>query len=105
MLRHASKTIALTGAGVSTESGIPDFRSASGLWSRFDPMEYGTLGAFKADPEKVWGMLTELIAIDKAQPNPGHLAMASMEKKGFLHGIITQNIDMLHTKAGSRKIV
>ncbi len=105
MLRQSRKVIALTGAGVSTESGIPDFRSAGGLWSRFDPMEYGTLGAFENDPRKVWEMLRELVDIADATPNPGHKALAKMEEAGILKGIITQNIDMLHQKAGSRTVV
>ncbi|MEN8257173.1 MAG: NAD-dependent deacylase [Thermodesulfobacteriota bacterium] len=105
VLKKSKKTIALTGAGVSTESGIPDFRSRDGLWSRFDPMEYATLGAFKKDPAKVWGMLTELIAIVDAKANAGHFAMAEMEKTGILAGIITQNIDSLHQKAGSMNVV
>ncbi|MBC8317599.1 MAG: NAD-dependent deacylase [Desulfobulbaceae bacterium] len=105
MLRQSRKTVALTGAGVSTESGIPDFRSAGGLWARFDPMEYGTLGAFEEDPRKVWNMLRELIGIADAEPNAGHMAMAEFEKSGILKGIITQNIDMLHQKAGSHTVV
>lgn len=105
LIRRAGKVVALTGAGVSTESGIPDFRSRDGLWSRFDPMEYGTLGAFRRDPAKVWTMLEELLAVIAAEPNPGHLAMAAMEKAGLLRGIITQNIDGLHQKAGSREVV
>lgn len=105
VLRYSQKVVALTGAGVSTESGIPDFRSAGGLWSRFDPMEYGTLGAFEKDPGKVWKMLRELIDIADATPNPGHKALAKMEEAGILKGIITQNIDMLHQKAGSRTVV
>ena len=105
VIRKARKTIALTGAGVSTESGIPDFRSKGGLWSRYDPIEYGTIGAFRADPDKVWTMLAELTEITRAEPNPGHLAMAALESAGFLQGIITQNIDGLHQKAGSRAVV
>ncbi len=97
--------VALTGAGVSTESGIPDFRSRNGLWSRFDPLEYGTLDAFRRDPVKVWTMLAELLAIVDARPNAGHMAMAALEQRGWLHGIITQNIDGLHQKAGSRTVV
>jgi len=105
ILKKAKKAIALTGAGVSTESGIPDFRSKSGLWSRFDPMEYGTISAFRQDPAKVWKMLKELISITDAQPNPGHLAMAEFEDKNILKGIITQNIDLLHQKAGSKNVI
>lgn len=105
VIRNARKTIVLTGAGVSTESGIPDFRSKGGLWSRYDPMEYGTIGAFRVDPDKVWTMLAELTEITGAEPNPGHLALAALEAGGFLQGIITQNIDGLHQKAGSRAVV
>lgn len=105
LVHEASNVYAFTGAGVSVESGIPDFRSASGLWSRFDPMEYGTLGAFRRDPEKVWRMLQELVEIVDAEPNAGHRAMARMEEAGLLSGIITQNIDGLHQKAGSRNVI
>lgn len=104
-IRNAGTAIALTGAGVSTESGIPDFRSKGGLWSRFDPMEYGTLGAFRKDPVKVWSMLAELLFIADAKPNKGHEVMAGMERAGRLKGIITQNIDGLHQKAGSQTVV
>lgn len=105
LIRNAGRVIALTGAGVSTESGIPDFRSRNGLWSRFDPMEYGTLGAFRRDPVKVWDMLSELLFVADAEPNDGHLAMAGMEQAGFLTAVITQNIDSLHQKAGSSNVV
>ena len=105
LLENAGKIIALTGAGVSTESGIPDFRSKDGLWSRFDPIEYCTLGAFRRDPVKVWTMLSELLYIIDAKPNDGHKAMARMERAGRLHGIVTQNIDGLHQKAGSCSVV
>jgi NAD-dependent deacetylase len=105
IIRKAEKVIALTGAGASTESGIPDFRSKRGLWSRYDPIEFGTIGAFRNDPVKVWTMLAELYKITEAEPNPGHTALASLEEKGFIQGIITQNIDGLHQKAGSRTVV
>jgi NAD-dependent deacetylase len=104
-LASSRKTIAFTGAGVSTESGIPDFRSAEGLWARFDPAEYATLGAFRADPEKVWRMLAELETVLDAQPNAGHLAMARLEAGGALEGIVTQNIDGLHQAAGNSRVV
>ena len=105
LIRSAGRVIALTGAGASTESGIPDFRSRNGLWSRFDPLEYGTIGVFRRDPGKVWTMLAELLAVTDAEPNAGHRALAAMEAMGRLHGIITQNIDGLHQKAGSRSVV
>ncbi len=105
MIRRSRKVIVLTGAGASTESGIPDFRGKGGLWSRYAPMEYGTIGAFRTNPRKVWRMLAELVDITKAEPNPGHYGLATLEKAGFLKGIITQNIDGLHQKAGSRTVV
>lgn len=112
LVEHAAKLIsramypvALTGAGVSTESGIPDFRSRDGLWSRFDPMEYGTIGAFRRDPVKVWSMLAELLSLVDTQPNSGHKDMARLEQQGLLKAVITQNIDTLHQKAGSREVV
>jgi NAD-dependent deacetylase len=105
LLRKSRKGVALTGAGVSTESGIPDFRGRNGLWTRYDPVEYGTLGAFNADPEKVWCMLASLLEIVDAEPNSGHKALAALEKQGLLAGIITQNIDRLHQKGGSKNVV
>ncbi len=105
LVASSSSAYAFTGAGVSVESGIPDFRSASGLWSRYDLMEYGTLGAFRRDPKKVWKMLMELVEIVHAMPNAGHRAMSRMEERGWLRGIITQNIDGLHQKAGSLNVV
>lgn len=105
LIRRADKVIALTGAGVSTESGIPDFRSRGGLWSRFDPMEYGTISAFRRNPDKVWKMLQELLFVVNARANTGHEAMARMERAGYLQGIVTQNIDGLHQKAGSSVVV
>ncbi len=68
LIQKSSCVYALTGAGASVESGIPDFRSASGLWARFDPMEYGSIGAFRRDPITVWDMLCELMAIVDALP-------------------------------------
>jgi len=105
LLKQSQNAVALTGAGVSTESGIPDFRGKGGLWSRFDPFEYGTLGAFSADPEKVWRMLASLLKIINAEPNTGHKGLAVLEEKGLLTGIITQNIDGLHQKGDSRNVV
>lgn len=105
VIRRRGGMVALTGAGASTESGIPDFRGADGLWARYDPLEYGTLAAFQRDPVRVWTMLAELLAVVEARPNPGHLAMARLEEEGWLAGIITQNIDGLHQKAGSRNVV
>lgn len=98
--------VALTGAGVSTESGIPDFRSPGGLWDRFDPFEFAHIDSFRRDPERVWEMLVELRGmVEGAKPNPGHVALAELEWAGLLDGIITQNIDGLHTRAGSKRVV
>ena len=105
LLKQSHNPVALTGAGVSTESGIPDFRGKDGLWSRFDPYEYGTMGAFLTNPEKVWRMLASLLQIANAEPNTGHKGLALLEKKGVLTGIITQNIDGLHQKGGSRNVI
>ena len=104
-LASADKAIVLSGAGISTESGIPDFRSADGIWSRYDPAEYATLGAFLRDPAKVWLMLAELDELLRAQPNPGHTALAELEQAGAVAGIVTQNVDGLHQAAGSRNVV
>lgn len=98
--------VALTGAGASVESGIPDFRSAGGLWDKFDPMEYATIQAFKRDPQRVWNMLHELEGtLGKSQPNAGHRALARLEEAGLLKAIITQNIDNLHQEAGSEEVI
>jgi len=103
---QAPRTVALTGAGISVESGIPDFRSAGGLWERFDPMEYGTIEAFRANPEKVWTMLHEMSAVmKKAQPNPAHKGLVRLQEMGKLHHIITQNIDNLHQAAGATGVI
>ena len=96
----------LTGAGISTESGIPDFRSPTGLWAQFDPMEYATLAAFRDDPEKVWRFYAPRISmLVEVQPNPAHEALAELERLGLVRAIVTQNIDLLHARAGSREVV
>lgn len=98
--------VALTGAGISVESGIPAFRGAQGMWERYDPMEYATIGAFVADPKKVWKMLAEMMGVlTRAAPNAAHSALAELERGGLLRAVITQNIDGLHQAAGSRKVV
>ena len=104
-LASARKAVALTGAGISTESGIPDFRGAGGLWGRFNPAEYATLGAFRRDPAKVWRMLAELEELLQARPNPAHVALADLERSGHVSGVVTQNVDGLHQAGGSRTVV
>jgi NAD-dependent deacetylase len=101
----ADMTVALTGAGVSTESGIPDFRSKNGLWSRYDIREYGTIDAFHRNPGKVWRMLREMLSLLDAEPNPAHRALARLEEMGYLDAIVTQNVDNLHQEAGSQTVV
>ncbi|MBW1735979.1 MAG: NAD-dependent deacylase [Deltaproteobacteria bacterium] len=99
-------TLALTGAGISVESGIPDFRSAGGLWSKYDPAEYATITSFMANPEKVWNMLSEMDElVAGAKPNRAHISMGELEKLGYLHCIITQNIDNLHQAGGARNVI
>ena len=104
-LRSARKTIALTGAGISAESGIPTFRDPGGLWDRFDPEEYATIEAFRRHPGKVWRMMKEFTELKTARPNPGHLGLAQLEQMGFLRCLITQNVDNLHQDAGSRDVI
>ncbi len=106
LIRNSSNTCALTGAGISVESGISDFRSAGGLWERFDPMDYAHIDAFRRDPARVWRMLVEMDeVVSKAEPNPAHFALAQLEEMGLLATIITQNIDNLHQRAGSKNVV
>jgi NAD-dependent deacetylase len=98
--------VVLTGAGISTESGIPDFRSPTGIWAQYDPMEYATIDAFLEDPVKVWDFYAKrLAALDGAQPNDGHRALAELEDRGWVSAVVTQNIDRLHERAGSRTLV
>lgn len=105
-LVRGGRAIALTGAGISVDSGIPDFRSAHGLWSRYEPMEYATIDAFRLHPRKVWDMLFELHdTVGDAAPNAGHAALAELEEMGLLDAVITQNIDDLHQRAGSQDVV
>ena len=106
LIRRRQPCVALTGAGVSTESGVPDFRSPTGLWARFDPLEYGSIEAFRADPRKVWSFYKPRVAmLTEAEPNPAHLALAELERRGFVEAVVTQNIDLLHGRAGSKEVV
>ena len=103
---HSKKTIAFTGAGISVESGIPDFRGAQGLWQKYDPEEYAHIHAFYSNPERVWLMLKDMFAlVMSANPNPAHYGLAELERMGLLSSIITQNVDGLHQAAGSHKVV
>lgn len=101
LIMNAQKVIVFTGAGVSTESGIPDFRSPGGIWDRFDPRDF-TYQKFMTDPEgrkKMWQLHREGIMTD-AKPNPAHYAIAELDRLGKLDCVITQNVDYLHQKAG-----
>ncbi len=103
---NSKSTISLTGAGVSVESGIPDFRSAGGLWDKFDPAEYATIHAFQQDPEKVWNMLRAMDdVVSGARPNAAHIGMGKLEKMGLLQCIITQNVDNLHQDGGAENVI
>ena len=106
LVRDRGPAVVLTGAGISTESGIPDFRSPTGIWAQYDPEEYATIEAFRADPVKVWRFYAlRFRALTEAEPNPGHLALAELERGGHVRAVVTQNIDLLHERAGSRDVV
>ncbi|MET0608556.1 MAG: NAD-dependent deacylase [Gaiellaceae bacterium] len=106
LIRERQPCVVLTGAGVSTESGIPDFRSPTGLWAQFDPLEFGSIDAFRRDPIKVWSFYKPRISmLTDAQPNPAHIALAELEQHGLVQAVVTQNIDLLHERAGSREVV
>jgi NAD-dependent deacetylase len=105
LFRERGPAVVLTGAGVSTESGIPDFRSPTGIWAQYDPAEYATIDAFRANPRKVWSFYSlRLRVLVEAEPNAGHLALAELERAGHVSAVVTQNIDGLHQQAGSRDV-
>jgi NAD-dependent deacetylase len=107
LLRDARCAVVLTGAGVSVPSGIPDFRSpGSGLWENVDPMEVAHIDAWRRDPDRFWQFYGDRFAslFDK-QPNEAHLALAELERRGLVRGVITQNVDRLHRKAGSERVI
>jgi NAD-dependent deacetylase len=106
LVREHQPCVVLTGAGISTESGIPDFRSPTGIWAEYDPMEYATIGAFRRDPVKVWEFYAlRFETLTTAEPNAGHLALAELERRGLVSAIVTQNIDGLHLRAGSTDVI
>ena len=106
LLRDRQPCVVLTGAGVSTESGIPDFRSDTGIWAEVDPFEVASIRAFRRNPARVWSFYRERVHVLRdAQPNAAHLALAELEQRGLVGAVITQNIDLLHTRAGSRDVV
>ena len=106
LIRERQPCVVLTGAGVSTESGIPDFRSPTGIWAEVDPLEVASLVAFKRDPESVWGFYRERIhLLMDAKPNAAHDAIAALQRQGLVQAVVTQNIDLLHTRAGSENVI
>jgi NAD-dependent deacetylase len=107
LLRSSNRTVALTGAGISVPSGIPDFRSpGTGLWENVDPMEVAHISVFLRDPERFWSYYRPRFGMlaDK-EPNAAHQALAELEARGLLEAVVTQNIDTLHRKAGSQKVI
>ena len=105
-LAEHKECVALTGAGISAESGIPTFRSKGGLWEKYDPTVYASIEMFRRDPSKYWEIRGDFIrGYDRFRPNAAHLALAELETAGILRQVITQNIDGLHRKAGSRNVV
>jgi NAD-dependent protein deacetylase/lipoamidase len=107
LVRKARHAVVLTGAGISTPSGIPDFRSeGTGLWSHDEPLEVASLNTFRTHPERFYEWFRPLASqIFEARPNEAHFALARLEQQGHLNSIATQNIDMLHHKAGSTRII
>jgi NAD-dependent deacetylase len=106
LLRERQPCVVLTGAGISTESGIPDFRSAGGIWQRYDPLEVGHIDALRREPARVWEFYAlRLDALVAAEPNDGHAALAELEQQGWIRAIVTQNVDGLHQRAGSREVL
>ncbi len=107
LLKNSNHAIALTGAGVSTPSGIPDFRSpGSGLWSKVDSMEVASIWGFNSHPQGFYDWLKPVAHLMfTTQPNPAHCAIAELESLGKIHVVITQNIDNLHQRAGSKRVL
>jgi len=107
LIRESERTVALTGAGVSVPSGIPDFRTpGKGLWEKVDPMSVATIDAFHRDTKRFWDFYRPRFhMLSDKEPNPAHEALATLERRGLLKAVITQNIDRLHRKAGSERVI
>ena len=103
LIRSSGPVVALTGAGISVPSGIPDFRTPmTGLWANVDPMEVAHISVWRRDPARFWSFYGQrFTALDGKEPNGAHLALAELERRGLLSGVITQNIDGLHARAGT----
>jgi NAD-dependent deacetylase len=106
LIRANQPCVALTGAGASTESGIPDFRSAAGVWAQYDPYEVASIDGFRRDPERAWEFYGRRLGVlDDVQPNAAHSALAELERNGWIEALITQNVDRLHERAGSQAVI
>jgi NAD-dependent deacetylase len=107
LIHESSCTVALTGAGISVPSGIPDFRTpGEGLWEKVNPMEVAHIDAFRREPKRFWSFYRpRLHSLGEVKPNDAHRALAELESRGLLEAVITQNIDMLHHKAGSERVI
>jgi NAD-dependent deacetylase len=107
LLRGSERAVVLTGAGISVPSGIPDFRTpGKGLWEHVDPMEVAHIDAWRGDPDRFWSFYSQRFAslVDR-RPNPAHEAVAELERRGLVRGVITQNVDRLHRLAGTQRLV
>jgi len=107
LISAAGSVVALTGAGISVPSGIPDFRTpGTGLWEHVDPMEVAHIDAFRRDPERFWSFYGDRFAmLERKRPNGAHRALVALERRGLLDAVVTQNIDRLHARAGTRELI
>ena len=107
LLRNSKSAVVLTGAGVSVPSGIPDFRSpGTGLWENVDPMEVAHIDAWRRDPDRFWSFYRDRFAsLAGTEPNEAHFALVELERRGLVRAVITQNVDRLHRKAGSERVI
>lgn len=105
ILAESKHAVVFTGAGISAESGIPTFRGEDGLWKKYDPEEVASIHGFRRNPRAFWEFSMEMKSKLLAEPNPAHYAIAELERMGIVKAVITQNIDMLHQRAGSRRVL
>ncbi|HWI07304.1 MAG TPA: NAD-dependent deacylase [Solirubrobacteraceae bacterium] len=107
LVRAAGSVVALTGAGISVPSGIPDFRTpGTGIWENVDPMQVAHIDSWRADPERFWTFYGQRFqTLGDKQPNGAHRALVELERRALLDAVVTQNIDMLHRRAGTRELI